>query len=290
MYDYTIGYNGNYLKLTGTEKQWQLLSVSGLNPSKATLSESDVVGSPGVKIVGSKIDKRAIVFTIRVNHPCELNRSKLLEFLTPGNEISINIKTRLKEATINGVVETNEYEIYTNNQTMQVSVLCEYPYFKLKSSERITYSVESVGGFQFPLNVAYDKTVTFDDLNILDKLYIYNYGQITTGLELELEFYDTVINPKIYNVDNPNEFFGLRGTYVPGDVIKINTNALAKDKVTLISGGTSTKALKKLMRDSTWLKVRGILVLGVSAIDNEGAEIKGKAYLTVKNHDELKGI
>ena len=280
MYDYTISHNGNHLKLTGNQKRWQLRSVSGLNPTKATLSESNVVGTPGVKIVGSTIDKRAIVFTIRVNHPCERNRATLLEYLTPGNEITIGVKTSLKEVSIKGIVETNEYEIYTNDQTMQVSVLCEYPYFNIKSSERTTYSVESVGGFQFPLQFTEEDTIRFDDLTLLDKLVIYNYGQITTGLELELEFYDNTTNPKIYNVDKPTEYFGLRGEFVPGDIVKINTNALADDKVLLIRSGKSEKILRKMMNGNTWLKISNVLVLGVD----------GSAYLTVKNHDELKGI
>lgn len=280
MYNYTIMFNGNSLKLTGVQQLWQVRNVTGLNPVKATLNESNIVGAPGVKIVGSKMDKRAIVFTIRVNSPCEVNRAKLNEFLTPGSEITINIKTSLKEVNIKGVVESNEYEIYTNDQTMQVSVLCEYPYFKVTSSERTTYSVESTGGFQFPLKVNYNETIKFDELNIIDRLIIYNYGQIETGLELELEFYDKTTNPKIYNVDNQNEYFGFKGEFLPGDVIKINTNTLAKDKATLIRGGTSTKILRKLMSGITWLKVSNVLALSV----------EGSAYLTVKNHDELSGI
>ncbi len=280
MYQYSIKYNGNTLQLTGVERQWQVRSVTGLSPASATLNESNVVGVPGVKIVGSNIGKRAISFTIRVNHPCEQNRAKLLEFLAPGNEITINIKTSLKEVEITGIVETNEYDIYTNNQTMLVSILCAYPHFVVSSSERTTYSVESTGGFQFPLNVSYDDEVSFDNLNIIDRLIIYNYGQIETGLELELEFYDHTTDPKIYNVDNPNEYIGFKGEYQPGDVIKINTNSLAKDKAVLISGGTSTKILRKLMSGITWLKVRNVLALSV----------EGSAYLTVKNHDELSGI
>lgn len=279
MYAYEILFNGNKLKLSGVERKWQILSVTGLNPTSSTLNETNVVGQPGVKFVGSKINKRAITFTIRVNYPCEVNRAELVRFLASNNEITLHITTDHKDLYIDGKVEMNEYNIYTQSQTMMVSIICPYPYFR-NTEERITDSVISTGGFQFPFSVNVDETIRFDDLNILDKLIVYNYGQVDTGLKIQLQFFETVTDPRIYNFDNPNEYIGFKGEYVLGDVIEINTNVNVKERAVLIRNGVRTKILNKLLPGITWVKIKDVLVLKLST----------SGYMTIYNHDELVGI
>ena len=279
MYAYEILFNGNKLKLSGVERKWQILSVTGLNPTLSTLNEAAIVGQPGVKFVGSKINKRAITLTIRVNHPCEDNRAELLRFLASNNEITLHITTDRKDLYIDGKVEMNDYNIYTQSQTMMVSIICPYPYFR-NTEERITDSVVSTGGFTFPFSVNVDDTIRFDDLSILDKLIVYNYGQVETGLKIQLQFFETVIDPVVYNVDNEDEYIGFKGEYRLGDVIEINTNINVKERAVLIRNGQRTKILNKLMSGITWLKIKNILVLKLST----------SGYMTIYNHDELAGI
>ena len=278
MYRYSVIYDGNVLNLSGVEKKWQIISVTGLNPPVATQNESNVVGAAVVKITGSNIGKRAIVFTIRINYPCELNRAELLSFLGSNNEITLHIQSKYKDLYIDGVVETNDYDIYTNSQIMQVSILCGYPYFKA-SEERVTKSIVSKGGFTFPFSVDYDKTVQFDEFDILDRLFLYNYGQIPTGLIIELDVYENSA-VKVYNVDNENEFFTFNEELRAGDKVIINTNMWADEKCVIIRNGVKTKFMNKLVRGVTWFTLKKVLVLGVS----------GKAYMTIRNHDEIAGV
>lgn len=279
MYAYEILFNGNKLKLSGVERKWQILSVTGLNPPLSTINETNVVGQAGVKFVGSKINKRAITFTIRVNYPCEDNRAELLRFLASNNEITLHITTKNKDLYIDGKIESNDYDIYTQSQTMMVSIICPYPYFR-NTEERITDSLVSTGGFTFPFSVNVDDTIRFDDLSILDKLIVYNYGQVETGLKIKLQFYKTVVDPVVYNVDNWNEYIGFKGEYRLGDVIEINTNVNVKERAVLIRNGKRTKILNKLMSGITWLKIKNVLVLQLST----------SGYMTIYNHDELAGI
>lgn len=278
MYRYSVIYDGNTLDLTGVDKKWQVLSVTGLNPPVATQNESNVVGAAGVKIVGSNIGKRAIVITLRVNYPCELNRAELLSFLSSNNEITLRIQSKYKDLYIDGVVESNTYDIYTQSQLMQVSILCGYPYFKA-SEDRVTNSVISTGGFTLPFSVEDGETVQFDTLDILGRLVVYNYGQIQTGLIIELDVYNDGL-VKVYNVDNENEYFGFKESLIAGDKIIINTNILAKEKCMLIRNGVKTKFMNKLLYGVTWFSISKLIVLGV----------EGSAYMTIRNHDELAGV
>lgn len=279
MYEYTIIKDNNILKLTGQQRKWQVRNVTGLNPPKASIYESTLIGVPGVKKTGANVDKRNIVFTIHINHPCEINRDELLQFLSTNFEIEILIKTSKKSLRINGTVEANEYDIHSSSQTMQVSVVCDYPYFKLGEDRTTTFATSS-GGFRFPLNLDIDEKARFDNYELLDNYVLYNYGQITTGLRIELLVYGNTSDIIIANVDNRNEFFGLKGDYYIGDKIYIDTNPTATDKVILERNGVRTKILKKLMPGVTWFNVKNILVLTVSE----------NVYMTITNHDELAGV
>lgn len=279
MYNYTIVKDGNILNLNGQQRKWQLRSVSGLNPPKTSVYESTLVGLPGVMKTGTKVDKRNIVFNIHINHPCEINREELLRFLSSDFEIEIQIKTSRKSVTIKGTVESCEYDIYTRSQEMQVSVLCDYPYFK-SSDDRVTSYVKYTGGFRFPLNLDIDETTRFDEVELLDRYVLYNYGQIVTGLNIELLVYNDTSDIKIVNVDDTSQFFGLKGDYQAGDKIYIDTNLTATDKVILERNGVRTKILKKLMPGVTWFNIKNVLVLTVT--DN--------VYMTITNHDEVAGV
>lgn len=279
MYEYTIIKDNNILKLTGQQHKWQVRSVTGLNPPKTNVFESTLMGVPGVKKTGSKIDKRNIVFTIHINHPCEANRDELLQFLSTDYEIDIQIKTAHKNLTIKGTVETNEYDIYTQSQTMQVSVLCDYPYFK-SSDDRVVSYADYVGGFQFPLDLDIEEKTMFDKIDLINNYVLYNYGQIATGLKIELSVFANTSDIIITNVDNTSQFFGLKGEYLAGDKIYIDTNPTATDKVMLIRDGVKTKILKKLMPGTTWFNIKNVLVLTVSP----------NVYMTITNHDEVAGV
>lgn len=279
MYNYTIIKDGNVLKLTGQERKWQVRSVSGLNPPKTSIYESTLIGVPGVKKTGSKVDKRNIVFNIHINHPCEANREELLRFLSTDFEINIQIDTSRKHLTIKGTVEACEYTPYSQAQEMQVSVLCDYPYFK-SSDDRVTSYAQYKGGFKFPLKLNIDETTRFDKVELLDNYVLYNYGQITTGMNIELLVYRNVSDIKIINVDNHSEFFGLKGDYLAGDKIYIDTNPTATDKVVLERNGVRTKILKKLVPGVTWFNIKSVLVLSVT----------DSVYMTITNHDEVAGV
>lgn len=279
MYRYSIIHKGATLDLSGVIQRWQVLSVTGLNPPMATQNESNVVGVPGVKIVGSNIGKRAIVITLKVNNPCELNRAEILRYLAPNNEITVKIQSKYKTLYIDGVVEYNDYDIYTQSQLMQVSILCGYPYFK-SSDDRVSTSLQSSGGFMFPFSVDIDEFVRFDEMILSDYIILYNYGQIQTGLQIELKLYNNSSNIKLYNLDKQDEYIGLKGDFYSGDIIRIDTNINAKKRAVLIRNGEEINILRRLIPGSKWLKINDMLVV----------KFEGNAYLTITNHDELAGI
>ncbi len=280
MYEWTIEYNGNKLNLTGCEKKWQLISVKGINPVAVDLNTSKRVGVPGVHKTGSQTPERVLTFMLRVNHPCERNRQELLDYLVPNAEVKITCRTPLKTVYTTGTISMNDYDTYTQSQIMQFEIVCEHPYF-IASETRKDVNLKSRGGFSFPLNVGINETYRFEEYYFTDKVVVYNYGQIATGVEIEIKCLDTLEKPTVYNVDNPSEYIELNDTFLPGDIIKINTNTPSK-KITLVRNGVETKIMRKLVFPVTWFTIYKVLVLAVNYAD--------KMLLDVYTHDEVAGI
>lgn len=280
MYEWTIESNGNKLKLTGSEKKWQLVSVKGINPVGVTLNTSKQVNVPGVRITGSQTPERVLTFMLRINHPCERNRQELLDFLVPDSEVKAICRTPLKTVNTTGKISINDYDPYTQSQVMQFEILCEHSYF-IASETRKDGNLQSQGGFKFPLNIGLNETFKFEEYSFTDKVIVYNYGQIATGIEVEIKFLDTVEKPKVYDVDNPNEYIELNDTFLPGDIIKINTN-LKHKKVTLVRNGVETKIMRKLVFPVKWFTISKVLVLAIN--------YENKMLLDVYTHDEVAGI
>lgn len=281
MYEWTIEYNGGKLKLTGNEKKWQLISVKGINPVAVTVNTSVRVGVPGVYKTGSQTPERVLTFMLRVNNPCEKNRQELLNFLVPNSEVKVTCRTPLKTVHTTGTISVNDYEVYAQSQIMQFEIICEHSYF-IASDTRKDGNLKSRGGFKFPLNVGMTETYKFEEYYFTDKVIVYNYGQIATGVEIEIKCLDTVEKPKIYNVDKPNEYIELNDTFLPGDIIKINTNVTAKNKVLLVRNGIETKIMRKLTIPVTWFTVSKVLVLAVNG--------ENTMLLDIYTHDEIAGI
>lgn len=281
MYEWTIEYNGSKLQLTGREQKWQLISVKGINPVGVTVNTSKRVGIPGVYKTGSQTPERVLTFMLRVNNPCEKNRRELLNFLVSDTEVKVICRTPLKTAYTTGTISINDYDTYTQSQIMQFEIICEHSYF-IASDTRKDGNLKVQGGFSFPLNVSTTETFSFEKYTFIDKVIVYNYGQIATGVEIEIKCLDTIEKPKIYNVDKPTEYIELNDTFLPGDIIKINTNMTAKNKVVLVRGNVETKIMRKLVFPVTWFTISKVLVLAVNG--------ENKMLLNVYTHDEIAGI
>lgn len=254
MYQWQVEYNTEMLNLFNNNNKWILTQVTGTSPAAATINESTIVGADGVRTTGKKTNKRNLVFTLHIRGDCERNREELYDIFTPKNEIRLYCTTTRKKVYIDGIVESNECDPYTNDQIMQISVLCPYPYFKDAIDRTTDNSIES-NGFTFPFQVEYDESFIFGEMALDNSCILYNYGKIKTGITIDITLLSNYSSIKIYNYDNANEYIGFNHTFLADDIIHINTNQGAIDRATITRNGVTSNLLSKLMNGSTWIKL-----------------------------------
>lgn len=252
---------GQSFTLTHREGEYQVISIDGLNPPKATITSNTVAGMDGARFASSKLEERNIVITIKINGDVEANRLYLYQYFRTKQYCKIYFENGARSVYAEGYVETMECGLFENGQRMQVSIICPDPYFK--SINEIVHDISQIIAlFEFPFafgaNGVEEETITDDaiEFSIIEKdryVNVTNAGDDVSGFTTEITALGAVTNPVIYNVGT-GESLGVNISMVAGDVLTIRTDQ-GKKLITLLHAGQETNCIKYLQRTSSWLKL-----------------------------------
>lgn len=226
---------GALLELTHDESNYQVVSITGLNPPKANIYTSAVASMDGAKFKGSKLDMRNIVVTVRLNGDAEANRLFLYRHLRSGKWCKIHYSNGSRKVFIEGYCETLECDPFTDNEIAQISIVCPQPYFKNAEAMVIDIS-KAVASFEFPFTFgadgamydpepATDDAIEFSTIQKDNVVNIRNYGEIETGVVITIENLgnSAITNPMIYN-DATGDYIKVNLSLSKGHKLVINTN------------------------------------------------------------------
>lgn len=209
----------NVLTLTQRENDFQVLSVDGLNPPNAQVNRSTVAGLDGSKFNSSKLNERNLVITIKLNGDIEKNRLYLCSFFKPKMWCKIYYKNNSVDVYIEGYTENVEVSPFSNNEIMQISIICPAPYFK--GLDTIIDDISKIVPlFEFPFSINEEEPIPISELQ-LNRI-----SKITNDTDVECG----VI---IYCVFNRNaEKIEIRNT-VTGETLILNYDFEKEDRLTI---------------------------------------------------------
>ena len=272
---------GNKINFVQNEK-YAITSITGLGPPDAAINTVNVGSFDGERYNSSKAAMRNIVMHIAILGDIEANRIALYKVFKSKEWIKFHYKNGLRNVYIEGYIESAPIELFTQNQEIQISILCPDPYFK--NAEEIIEDMSLVlSMFYFPFAIADEGQTLSQYDEILEKVII-NDGDVARGMIIELRAFGEVVNPKIFN-RNTTEFFGLNITMQKGDYITVSTIKGSKT-VSLLRNGKTTNIFNNIMRDITWLELEP----GDNIFTYEAT--KGQEFLNVlfKHTDNYEGV
>lgn len=239
---------GETIALTGNP-DYDVLSVSGLNPAPAEISTTPVSGIDGVRYNSARLGARNIVIRLNINGDIEQKRIELYKYFRVKHPVRIYYKNDTLDVYIDGYIETFENDFFTMLQQPQISIICPDPYFKNISESEINF--ESVTAlFTFPFTID-SNGIPFSSLNDVTAQY-FNAGNVATGGIITFTaLANGVKNPAFYNNTN-GTFFGVDITMQSGDIITINTQHGEKS-VKLNRSGTVTSIVGNRTTGSVWI-------------------------------------
>lgn len=241
----------NILRLTQNESDFQILSVQGLNPPNAQINTSKIVGLDGSKFNSSTMNERNLVIMIKLRGDIEKNRICLYSFFRSKEWCKFYYKNNSRDIYIEGYVETIECDLFSNNEIVQVSIICPNPYFK--SVEEIIDDVsKSVGAFEFPfaINLPGVEFSTIDNSKITN---VFNDSESETGLIIVINVFNTINTIQIKGTST-GETFTLNYNFVENDRITINTNK-GKKSVSLLRNATTINLFTAIKKGSTFFQL-----------------------------------
>lgn len=188
-----------YLDIKKPEETGFLVSgITGLNPPKADISQSNVNFFDGTVVGNVRVGPRNIVMVIvfyednNEKLTIEDLRYKCYRYFPVKGNITFYVTNDNGTYKIKGTVEANEVTIFTKQEGAQISILCPDPYFSKESSDVDTIVSTIVPNFHFPCSFeftgqrmeGYEKfegpfvMVPSSSEQILSTAMTYSYGDI----------------------------------------------------------------------------------------------------------------
>lgn len=153
-----------------------ITSITGIGPGKSDIIMNDYPLGDGAAYNMSRLSTRNIVIEIKllaVTDNASLNtiekvRHQLYKYVPIKKPVWLIFESDTRTVKIQGYVESNEPEIFSDQEKAQVSIICPYPFF------------EDV-----------DTWTEYFEIEDHSLAYPYN-GEVETGVEGEIEFTKTV--------------------------------------------------------------------------------------------------
>lgn len=230
MYTATIqNSSGNYLDLTGNERRWTVLSISGLNPPPANVNTTSMAGSDGSKFNSAHVNQRNIVIQLRINGDVETNRAELYGFFAVKENVNFLYKTNSRQVVISGYGESVECDLFSNSEVLQASIICPQPwFFDTTAGGTVSTAIDENTPVTNASELAVGALITFSVTAACSLLELEN---VTTGDSLSLS-----------------------GTFNAGDVLIVNTTSGSRS-VTLTRGGSTTSLFSAVQIGSTFIQI-----------------------------------
>lgn len=248
-----------------------IIKIDGIGPGKATVTKNDSKVYDGGTITSARLPSRNIKMEIQflwVNS-IEDVRHKSYKYFPLKKPITLIFETDTRTVEIEGVVESNEPDIFSSEESTNISIICPDPYF-YASGENARSKTEFSGinaMFEIPSDTGYSNESLTEALTEISTLYvqsergIMNYGEVDIGVVISIK--PLAIVKGILTISNitlgQNMSFDLNkiktiteNDFHLGDELVINT-LRGKKSVTLVREGKNYNALSCIDTRTDWI-------------------------------------
>lgn len=260
--------------------------IDGLGPAKANVVFTELATTDGAVDNFARLNTRELSLKLILlgNPSIEDTRLKIYKYFPIKQMITFQIETDNRIAYTKGRVESVEPDIFSQKESVDISILCPDPYFRdLETQELIFVNVEPLFEFIYSNESLTENLTEFGEVKYEREKEIYYEGDTEVGVIIKFHLLGTVRGLGIFNSGNRavitinDEKIELLtgGGLMRGDDIIINT-IKGKRSATLIRRAKRYNIINALDRPINWITiVKGLNKLrfnskeGISKIDLE---------------------
>ena len=244
--------NGNIVDLNDGDK-YEVISVSGLNPPSASIFTAKSPNRKGLKYNGSTLNERIVVIQVKLHGDIEQSRNALYNWADPEQYVKIYYRNETKNVFLEGYVETCEVDMFTDNEIVNVEILCADPY--LKDIQEIATEITNLLKhfvFPFAINAA---GIPFSTLRENNATTVFNPGA-ETGARFILRCNGDVENITIFDDNDVAKQFRINRSFSDGWIVVIDTDGSPKTCRAYQPDGTEINIMRYVGANPTWFSLK----------------------------------
>lgn len=251
-------------------------NITGITPLGAEIYSTPFGALDGGIFVGSRVPSRNIVLTLAMYEEdaedetvktIEDARLKVYNFFRIKDWVNLVFYTTNRILQVTGYVESTETDIFSENETSTVSILCVDPWFYSSDHSGLSFS-GTRPTFTFPFSSVHGSIIpsellVFGVISIDTRTNIYYNGDIKTGFEMRINFTGTDFhNIYFYNMETrermtmyTDQIELLTDTPLgPGDELQISTISGQKSAY-LLRNGEYRNVISMIDKNADWFQL-----------------------------------
>lgn len=240
-------------------------SIEGLGPVKASINTTDLASADGALFNSARLSTRNIVITLGMlfDPTVEDSRQKAYRFFPVKSKVTLRFNTDRRTVTTVGYVESNDPNIFSKDETTQISIICPDPFFyAVTRSLASFYDAAPMFEFPFENDSLTEAKLIFGEIR-QDARVIVNYqGDVDVGMLIRIHATGTATGIVIYNVRtggkieiNTDKLKSITGAaFKAGEDILIST-VRGKKYVRLLRNGEYTNIIGVIGKNTDWLQL-----------------------------------
>lgn len=241
-------------------------SITGLGPPKANINSTDLATADGALYSSARASTRNIVFNLQFMFAPTIEdvRQKTYKYFPLKKEVTIRVETDNRSLETKGYVESNMPDIFSREESAQISILCLDPFF-YDPYPSVTQFATVTPNFEFPWSneSLEEDLIEFGIINLDTRSILDYHGDVDTGVLITIHSLGKVTGPiVVYNVethesikidlDRIKTLIGRE--YSNGDDIIIST--VSGDKyVQILHDGKYTNAISAIEKLADWFQI-----------------------------------
>lgn len=254
------------LELRFPEKSgFSVQGIEGLGPSKADIYVTEIAGDDGSSYNSARVNTRNIVLSLGFlfKPTIETMRQLSYKYFPIKKRVRLLFETDNRTCEIYGYVESNEPDIFSQNESTKISIVCPDPYFySVVPGIAVFYAIDPILEFEFSNESLSENLIEFSNIISNTEQTILYTGESEVGVVIVINAFGPATNiiiadslkNKSMKIDT-NRLTALTGFgIISGDEIRIST-VRGNKYVTLFRSGAYINILNCLDKTSDWLQL-----------------------------------
>lgn len=247
------------------ETGFLISSIDGLGPGSADISTTELAATDGAVYNSARLISRNIVINLIFigQDSIETLRQKTYKFFPLKKDLTLMVETDNRSLQIDGYVESNEPDIFSDQEGTSISIICPNPYFySVVTNSTVFSGIEPMFEFPFSNESLTENLIEFAEIRTKYENVIYYDGDAETGVVIKIHFSGEVDNIAIYNVNSretmkidTTKLAAIVGSAIQSSDDLIISTITGKKSITFVRSGKEYNVLNCLDRDSKWIKL-----------------------------------